>query len=195
MLKKKTPTVCLSLTSFPEGRIYSRKALDPHWQVACLNKLLSIVVQNLPMACMRDRSITKSWKITHKSVYIPVLRENLVESGYWSEKNNSIHCQDKKMSTCAFQKIYCQKKTTHHRQRRGPTSLYHHKKLLAYTGLASQSKTHVADSYSHLRPQSAIQCQYPCPRWPPFWICIRRRRLSWVALWVHRRQLAYTSKR
>ena len=58
---------------------------------------------------MRDRSINNV-KMTHKSVYRLVLRKNLVESRYWSEKNNSIHCHTwhKKMSTCvACQEIYC----------------------------------------------------------------------------------------
>ena len=52
---KKTPTVCRSLASFPEGHIYSGKALGQHWQAVYSNKPLSIVVQSLPnnMACMR----------------------------------------------------------------------------------------------------------------------------------------------
>ena len=42
------PTVCRSLASSPEGHIYLRKALNPHWQAVYLNKLLSIVIQSLP---------------------------------------------------------------------------------------------------------------------------------------------------
>ena len=99
--------------------------------------------------------------MTHKSVHIPVLCKDLVESRYWSEKNNSIHCHDtreKKLSTCAFQEIYCWEKTTYHRQRREPMSLYHHKRL-AYMGFMSQSKRLTSltptPTYVHNSPFSA----------------------------------------
>jgi hypothetical protein len=47
--KENNSTVCRNLASSPVGRIYLRKALDPHWQAVYLNKLLSIVVQSLPV--------------------------------------------------------------------------------------------------------------------------------------------------
>jgi hypothetical protein len=66
------------------------------------------------------------------------------------------------MSTCAFPGNILTEKTLTIVKEGGPRR--YTTKILAYVGLMSKSKTHVVDSYSLLRPQSATQCQFPCLR-------------------------------